>query len=223
MSLDFTGQTRIVGVVSDAPTWHSLAEQELPCDMVELRVDALAETERHLPLHTPCPKPLLLTLRHISEGGSYAWDEAARRALAETLLPAAAALDWEIAQLPGAESLLRAAAAAGVPVVASAHYFHHTPPLREMQELAARAKDAGAAVVKIAFTPLSETDVQVGLDFLSSCCMPAAIMGMGALGPASRQLYTAHGSALLYGYLGGKPSAPGQLSAQECVALRGGC
>lgn len=213
-------QPLVVGVVSDAQTWRSLAAEELPCDVVELRVDALPETDRRLPLSIPCPKPLLLTLRHQSEGGACEWDTAARLQLAQELLPAAAMLDWEIARLPGAEQLLRAAKELGVAVVASAHYFHSTPPLSEMLALATQARAAGADVVKIAFTPLSEQDMDTGLAFLQQCPAPAAAMGMGAeFGPKSRALYSAHGSALLYGYLGNRPSAPGQLSAAACRAM----
>ena len=210
----------MVGAVSSAQTWRALAGAELPCDVVELRVDALEPADRRLPEAIPCPKPLLLTLRHESEGGLCRWHEAERRALAEALLPAAAMLDWEIARLAGAEKLLAAAAAAGVGVVASAHYFHGMPELHEMRELESRALDAGAAVVKIAFTPRNADDVQRGLEFLATRRMPAAIMGMGAYGPESRALYTAHGSALLYGYLGEAPTAPGQLSALECMRMR---
>lgn len=210
----------VVGVVSDAATWHGLSEGALPCDVVELRVDALPEAERRLPLLSPCPKPLLLTLRHRSEGGACEWDEAARRRLALELLPAAAMLDWEIALLPGAEDVVLAAKARGVTLVASAHFFHSSPSLEEMQALASRARAAGADIVKIAFTPLGEADMQTGLDFLRVCPPPVALMGMGPIyGPQSRKLYSAHGSALLYGYLGHTPSAPGQLSAAECRAL----
>ncbi|MCH5284354.1 MAG: type I 3-dehydroquinate dehydratase [Akkermansiaceae bacterium] len=223
MSLILTGKTNVVGAVSDAATWRELAagQQPLPCDLVELRVDALPDEAQRLPLSTPCPKPLLITPRHAGEGGARpAWDEAARRALAEELLPAAAALDWEIAQLEGAEELLRAARAQGVALIASAHYFHSMPSLATMRELESRAHEAGAAVVKIAFTPQSDADVERGLEFLTSCRMPAAIMGMGPVyGPRSRALYTAHGSVLLYGYLGSQPTAPGQMSAAECSAL----
>lgn len=214
---------RVVGVVSDTATWLRLSHAALPCDVVELRVDSLPPAERRLPLQAPCPKPLLLTLRHRSEGGACEWDEAERLRLAQELLPAANMLDWEIAHMGGAADLLREAKSRGVTIVASAHYFHSTPPIEEMHALAARARAAGADIVKIAFTPGSDADMAAGLEFLRTGEPPIAIMGMGAVyGPLSRKLYSAHGSALLYGYLGGVPSAPGQLSAAECRQLLGG-
>lgn len=210
--------TAVVGVVSEPGTWMDIGQQELPCDMVELRVDALAAEARRLPLQTPCPKPLLLTLRHASEGGQCSWTESERVQLAQELLPAAAAIDWEIARLSGAEELIRQAKSKGALLIASAHYFTSTPDLAEMQALEAKAKAAGADIVKIAFTPHDEEEMRIGVDFLHipRSGIRAAVMGMGALAATSRALYTKHGSALLYGYLGNTPSAPGQLSAAEC-------
>ena len=220
---DEGARTRVVGVISRESDWEQLAQQaELPCDWVELRLDALPPAARLLPLSSPCRKPLLLTPRHISEGGLCEWTEEERVEAARRLLPAAAALDWEIAQLGSAQELLAEARARGVLIVASAHYFHGMPGLAEMQQLELAAKAAGAHIVKIAFTPADEAQMAVGVDFLQlpRQGMRAAVMGMGPLAAASRALYTRHGSALLYGYLGSTPTAPGQLSAQQCMQMR---
>lgn len=215
-------QTLVVGVVSSREAWESLRRAEQPCDWVEWRVDALPAADKRLPLETPCPKPLLLTPRHASEGGRCDWTEEERLRLAQELLPAAAALDWEIAQLGTAAPLLARAKELGVALVASAHYFDGMPSLAEMCALEEQAKAAGADIVKIAFTPQHEADVALGVEFLRlpRVGIRAAVMGMGPLAAPSRELYTRHGSALLYGYLGGAPTAPGQLSAQECHAMR---
>lgn len=206
-----------MGVVADAIALQMLAEQDMLCDVAELRADCLSAAQLDEALHIPLRRARLLTLRHEDEGGAVSMPEDQRRSLALRLLPAVDALDWEIAKLPGAEDLVAAAKAAGVCVVASAHYFEHTPPLEEMLGLARRAKEAGADIVKIAFTPRSQEDVQVGADFLQRCDMPAAVMGMGSLGVESRKLYTRLGSALLYGYLGDRPAVSGQMSVEECV------
>ena len=214
--------TRVVGVVSTRSTWETLGHAEQPCDWVELRLDALAPADRLLPLSAPCPLPLLLTPRHKSEGGNCDWTEEERIEITRRLLPAATALDWEIAQLGSAAELLAEARARGVAIVASAHYFNGMPTLAEMCELEATAKAAGADIVKIAFTPADEAQMAVGVEFLQRPRqgIRAAVMGMGPLAPASRALYTRHGSALLYGYLGHTPTAPGQLSAEACRTMR---
>lgn len=215
-------RTRVVGVISRQDDWEQLSQQsELPCDWVELRLDALPEAARSLPLRKPCPKPLLLTPRHVSEGGLCEWTEAERVETARSLLRVATALDWEIAQLGSARELIAEARAQGVVIIASAHYFHSMPSLQEMQRLEAAAKAAGADIVKIAFTPGDEAQMLTGVEFLHQPRqgIRAAIMGMGALAATSRALYTRHGSALLYGYLGSAPTAPGQLSAWDCCGI----
>lgn len=213
-----SSKTLVVGVVSERRVWDELKLSPQPCDWVELRVDALPAEERRLPLSHPCPIPLLLTLRHESEGGLCNWSTDERLQLARELLPSASALDWEIAQLPGAEQLIAEAKARGIVIIASAHFFHGMPSLQEMHALEAKAHSAGADIVKIAFTPADEAQMATGVTFLQTPRegIRAAVMGMGALAAPSRALYTRHGSALLYGYLGHTPTAPGQLSAREC-------
>lgn len=218
--ISFSKKTQIVGVVSDENTWMGLNQKNVPCDIVELRIDALPETKRNLPLIKPCPKPLLLTFRHSNEGGFCKWDEAMRQTTVENLFSSANAIDWELALFDKAKPLLQKAKINGLSIIASAHYFHHTPALQEMQNLAVKAYQAGADLIKIAFTPLNKADIQTGLTFLEKCPMPAAVMGMGAFSAESRILYTQNGSALLYGYLGGTPTAPNQLSARECQTIR---
>ena len=215
-------RTRVVGVVSELSVWNQLGQSDLPCDWVELRLDALPESARLLPLSDPCPKPLLLTPRHESEGGRCGWTDARRAELTRKLLPAATALDWEIARLGAAGSLIAEAKARGVASIASAHYFNGMPTLQEMCELETQAHAAGADIVKIAFTPADEAQMALGVEFLQQQRegIRAAVMGMGPLAAASRALYTRHGSALLYGYLGSSPTAPGQLSARRCTEMR---
>ena len=139
--------------------------------------------------------------------------EAERMRVAESLLPMATALDWEIAQLSHAKELVRAAKAAGVKVIASAHDFEKTPSLDFMLEREREARAAGADIVKFAFRLQTLDDMMVGVELLRRADGPMAIMGMGPLGPVSRLLYAQHGSCLVYGYLGETPTAPGQWSA----------
>lgn len=219
MALEFSRKPLVVGVVTDASVWRGLSPQDTPCDVVEFRADAMLREPLAELLGQKPSRAVLLTLRHSSEGGGWSGSEAERMHLAEQLLAAVDALDWEIAALSGAEALLTQAKAAGKSVIASAHYFDRTPSLDEMLELEARAVAAHADVVKVAFTPQSVEDLKVGEAFLRRSRIPAAVMGMGALGVESRKLYSRMGSALLYGYLGSEPAVPGQLSAAQCTEL----
>jgi len=210
----------VVGSVSDWQTWCETAQLRPACDWVELRVDALpADVTPEQLLTAPRPTcPVLLTVRHESEGGCRPMPEAERIALAFKLLPLATALDWETAQLQHAQELVAAAKAAGVTVIASNHDFEKTPDLATLLQREAQARALGADVVKFAFRLHSAEDMMVGVELLRRATGPLAVMGMGPLGAVSRLLYVQHGSCLIYGYLGQTPTAPGQWSAALCKA-----
>ena len=206
---------RIVGSVPNWETWcREVVNADLPCDWVELRVDALpAElTAEEIMDVLPCAG-VLLTPRHQSEGGLRVWQAEERLRLTLDLLPMAVAVDWEAALLPQAQALVQAAKAQGATLIASHHDFEKTPTLDEMLEIESAARAAGADMVKFAFRVRCMDDVMVGVELLRRATGPLAVMGMGALGPVSRLLYAQHGSCLVYGYLGKTPTAPGQWSA----------
>ena len=208
----------VVGSVSSADAWQAAcAEETLPCDVVELRVDGLpAETDWAALAQMRCCRPVLVTVRHESEGGLRPMAAAERIGIARALLPLAAALDWEIARLEEAAELLAEARAAGVVTIASAHDFEKTPTLESLQEKEQRARSLGADVAKFAFRLHSAEDMMVGVELLRRASGTTTVMGMGDLGAVSRLLYAQHGACLVYGYLGDTPTAPGQWSAALC-------
>lgn len=211
---------RIVGVVSHPGTWSLLRNGE--CDLVELRLDALDKTMRDLPLLVPCPLPLLLTFRHISEGGCDGKvSEEDRVRCVRALLKAAIAIDWELARLDSARELLQEAHACGVSCIGSAHFWDKTPDDALLCALEEKALAAGVTVLKVAFTPQNRADIHRGLAWLTETkhALPIALMGMGKLAGESRALYAENGSCLLYGYLGETATAPGQWSVAECRRL----
>lgn len=213
---------RTVGVASDTASLAAVRAGD--CDIVELRVDALPEEEQYgmSPL-LPTTVPVLLTCRDATEGGHCVISQTERVDLIERLLPMAAALDWEIAQRSYAEDLLSQARSAGIAWVASAHFFDRTPEVYELESLEKAALDAGADLVKLAFTPQTMQQVERCADWLQHAehPKPIALMGMGNLAEKSRLYLCERGSALLYGYLGCSPSAPGQMSVARCRELIG--
>lgn len=213
----------VVGSVSDMQTWSALdGDAKVPCDVVELRVDAMpAGIGAGTLLQPQVMRPVLVTVRHESEGGLRPMRETERETLASFLLPLASALDWEIARMHEATDLLLAAKEDGVTLIASAHDFHKTPSLDELREKEQFARAMGADIVKFAFRLNSYEDMQIGIDLLRGAAGPMAVMGMGPLGAASRLLYAQHGSKLVYGYLGETPTAPGQWSAELCLNALG--
>lgn len=210
---------QVVGAVTDWETWCRLcsSDEQADCDIVELRVDALPEsiTADEI-LASACPKPVLLTLRHESEGGHRRhWNEADRLALALKLLPMASLIDWEIARLRDAGELLSEAKKRGVTIIGSGHDFRFTPAVSTLLALEDRGRRTGIDVAKFAFRLNCADDLPVGCELLEAARGPMALMGMGDLGPTSRLLYAQMGSCLVYGYLGSRPSAPGQWPAAE--------
>lgn len=208
----------VVGSVSSAEAWQTACVAEtLPCDVVELRADGLpADTDWAALAQMRCCRPLLVTVRHESEGGLRSMDAAERVAIGRALLPMAAALDWEIARLEEAAELLAEARAAGVVTIASAHDFEQTPSLESLLEKEQHARSLGADVAKFAFRLHSAENMMTGVELLRRASGTTTVMGMGALGAVSRLLYAQHGACLVYGYLGDTPTAPGQWSAELC-------
>ena len=208
----------VVGSVSSAEAWQTACVAEtLPCDVVELRVDGLpADTDWAALAQMRCCRPVLVTVRHESEGGLRSMDAAERVAIGRALLPMAAALDWEISRLEEAAELLAEARAAGVVTIASAHDFEQTPSLESLLEKEQHARSLGADVAKFAFRLHSAENMMTGVELLRRASGTTTVMGMGSLGAVSRLLYAQHGACLVYGCLGDTPTAPGQWSAELC-------
>ena len=215
--LSFT-RPLVVGSVSDMAAWNAAcAAETLPCDAVELRADGLPDdTDWAMLADMKCCRPVLVTVRHESEGGLRPMSTEERLRIARTLLPLAAALDWEIAQLPEALELVAEAHAAGVPIIASAHDFEKTPDLESLLEKEQAARALGADVAKFAFRLHCAEDMMTGVQLMRRASGTTTAMGMGPLGAVSRLLYAQHGACLVYGYLGDTPTAPGQWSAALC-------
>ena len=212
----------VVGSVCDWETWLDCTNPTriLPCQAVELRVDALADSVRAEDiLAYRCEKPLLITIRHADEGGRRIMAEDARRALMLQLLSGANAIDWEIRHLEGAEDIINTAHNLGVYMIASYHDFNKTPSLEHLLEREAYARSKGADMVKFAFHLESAEDVLIGIELLRRSSGAVAVMGMGPLGPASRMVYSQMGSGLIYGYLGETPTAPGQWPTKLCCEV----
>ena len=205
----------VVGSVSSADAWSAAcAAETLPCDLVELRADGLpADTDWAALAQMRCCCPVLVTVRHESEGGLRPMSTEERLHIARALLPLASALDWEIAHLPEVQELVAEAHAAGVSIIASAHDFEKAPSLETLLEKEQRARALGADVAKFAFRLHRAEDMMTGVELLRRASGTTTVMGMGSLGAVSRLLYAQHGACLVYGYLGDTPTAPGQWSA----------
>lgn len=209
------GPSRIVGTVH-TPGGLEIAgsAQADTIDLVEIRLDCLPPNLTANDLAT-IPRPLILTPRNADEGGARNWTDSERSASCSPLLPAAAALDLELASLEPLQELWEQARVRSIATIASFHDFSGTPPLRDLLEKRDLALERGATLFKAAVTPHHPSDLATLLEFLEeSRSVPVALMGMGPLGKISRLLFSSCGSALLYGWLD-KPQVPGQFPATQ--------
>ncbi|HZP41064.1 MAG TPA: type I 3-dehydroquinate dehydratase [Candidatus Binatia bacterium] len=163
-------------------------------------------------------RPVILTVRAEAEGGR-PMDEARRRAIYLAGLPAADAVDVEIAAAALVAEVVPAAHAAGKTVLLSAHALDATPPNDALLSLVDRAEAAGADVTKLAAHARDREDVRRLLEVtLAARRRNVVVIAMGAAGTLSRVLFPAAGSLLTYASVG-RPTAPGQIPAAELAAL----
>ena len=187
-----------------------IAEKLAPGDLdyLEWRADAMIPR-----LFLPRLKiPWILTVRHPAEGGKRALTTGQRRETFERLLPWNGAVDIELRSFSAMESVSGEARKQNSLVIASFHDFKRTPSIEKLRDLAAKARDAGADIFKVATHTEKPSDVGRLIDLFQSASLPMAVMGMGALGFGARLLFAQAGSVLNYGWLH-RPNVPGQWEA----------
>jgi len=204
-------RANVVGVIHTPDGFQKARRADLSA--VEVRADSLPCPPLPAELSS-LPHPVILTVRRFDEGGTRPLADATRLALYLELLPAADAVDLEIKSLRALREVAAAAARAGKFLILSHHDFNATPTLARLRTIAARARDEGADIVKIATKTETAADIARLLTLLDESRAPLAIMGMGTLGRAARLLFARAGSVLNYGWLD-KPQVPGQWSAIE--------
>lgn len=217
----------VVGIVHN-PRALVAAQKLCPgaVDFLELRIDAFAalphadeELTRLENVAGSLPAPLIVTVRHLKEGGSGQLPVAQRRNLFKRFLTFATLIDVELRSAAQLSDVLHEARARGIGTMLSHHDFQATPSLKRLQELARRAKEAECTIFKVATMAHTAEALTTLMQFLTSQsgahrCGPAyAVMGMGDFGKISRLVLAQAGSVLNYGYLD-KPQVPGQWPAE---------
>ena len=209
---------KVVGTVSQAGTLEKLAAgSERQCDIVEIRLD-LIDTDHWLD-HAKAIEaqgvPVIATLRLAGEGGQWTQPDAERLPVFETALANLTAADIEF-RSPLLEKVSAFAASHQKALIISYHDFEQTPPVAELRQVIRKAANYGT-VVKIATLTQTEADLAALRElFTEQCSASVCLLGMGALGPASRTTLPRLGSCLTYGYLDA-PIAPGQAAAAELL------
>ena len=173
--------------------------------------------------------PLLLTRRHVAEGGQpIALDEPGVVALYTRACEAGCVdlIDYELSNAPQDLARLRAVSAAqGVAMVMSYHNFQCTPDADTLLGRFVQAANLGADVAKVAVMPQDPQDVLTLLSATQrarqTLALPLISMSMGSLGALSRIAGWQFGSAASFA-VGQHASAPGQIAVDELRALIAG-
>ena len=210
---------KTVGSVAD-PALLDLAFSTNESDIVEFRLDSLLSqlpnVKNVLLKLKNSQVQTLITARCSSEGGQSQLNAAQRSQLIMGLSPMANFVDIELANLKEMREAATYAQEMGCLLVASHHNFKNTPSLDQLQEIISRAIDSGAEIAKLALYHESVSDIFRCAELIqNNSSIAISLMGMGPLAPSSRLLYAQLGSVLNYGYLGSKPTAPGQWHASQ--------
>lgn len=202
----------IVGTIHTPGGFAAARKSEKLIDLAEVRADHLG-IELCRAEMPQMKMPAILTVRRQDEGGARFHAPGERLAAYEELLPHAAAVDLELRSVKELGSVIEHAKRKRVAVILSYHDFEATPSLRKLRETIRKAREAGADIPKIATLLRTPSDAARLLEAFDGAG-PVALMGMGALGRASRLLLAQAGSSLNYGWLH-KPQVSGQWSAAE--------
>jgi 3-dehydroquinate dehydratase-1 len=209
----------VIGTVTSAAGLRLLAKKALPCDAVEVRVDAL------LKANVPAGEisaalaarqhPVLLTLRIPAEGGHRPWKIAERRSLFLELLPHVDAIDIELATAKALAPVLDAARKAKKTIVYSAHALKKPATSAQFANWVNQFVSGPRSILKVAAQIKSWRDLQqLAAILVNHPDWHVAVMGLGPAAAQSRSVLAALGSRLVYGYLD-LPAAPGQPSAAD--------
>jgi 3-dehydroquinate dehydratase I len=207
---------RVVGTLSDLAVLD--LNSELPCDIVELRLDLLESPAKGLDVGKDLRSrgvPSLATLRLGAEGGKWNKPDRERVPILHEAVNSVAGVDVEL-QSEICSEVGAMARDLGKECIVSYHDFQKTAPREELERLIEKATPH-ATIVKISTMINSPDDLQTLRVLLASEWeKPLCVIGMGPLGAISRTQFLLLGSCLSYGFLD-HAVAPGQVSASEVV------
>jgi 3-dehydroquinate dehydratase I len=180
-------------------------------DLVELRIDALLDTDPQSIIHLmeEINYPLIATNRMREEGGYFMGSEALRT---EILVEVADYVDYVDIELQTDEQYRSQVIQASKSTIISYHDFQKTPYLNELLDIVKREKELGT-IAKFAVMPQNMQDTLNVLQVINQTDNTIGI-AMGEMGRYTRVVAPLLGSPITYAFLGGE-SAPGQLDFKD--------
>jgi len=210
--LVLTGST-----VAENLAWISQYRDSI--DLVELRVDLLAEPERAAVTRFPskCPVPVICTVRRKSDGGGFDDGEAARVRLLERAAGAGYAFvdlesDFRVRALESAFS------SASTRVIRSFHDFSGVPA--DLDGLYRKLSDNPEEIPKIAVNPHGIAEaLRLAEASMSWGTGERIVLGMGTYGFFTRIIAEKLGSMLSFCSPAGTSAAPGHVDPDTLTRL----
>ncbi len=180
-------------------------------DLVELRIDALLDTDPQSVIHLmeEINYPLIATNRMREEGGYFMGSEDLRT---EILVEVADHADYVDIELQTDSKYRSRVIQASKSTIISFHDFQKTPYLNELLEIVNKEKELGN-IAKFAVMPQNMQDTLNVLEVVNREDNTIGI-SMGELGRYTRVVAPLLGSPITYASLGGE-SAPGQLDVKN--------
>jgi 3-dehydroquinate dehydratase-1 len=180
-------------------------------DLVELRIDALLNTDPQSIIHLmeEINYPLIATNRMREEGGRFMGSEAERT---EILVEVADHADYVDIELQTDEKYRSRVIQAAKSTIISFHDFQKTPHLKELLDVVKREKELGS-IAKFAVMPQNMQDTLNVLEVVNQNENTIGI-AMGEMGRYTRVVAPLLGSPITYASLAGG-SAPGQLDLKH--------
>jgi 3-dehydroquinate dehydratase-1 len=209
----------LVGTVSTLEGLAFLQSPDRPADLIEVRLDCLrsqgVELEQVREALARRQHPVLLTPRIPAEGGTWDWKPSERLSWTVELLHEADVLDIEMQSLKSMQHAVEMVVSTGKRLILSAHSIEQPATAAQFQYWAEVASAYKPFCAKIASRVETTRHMQdLALFLLERRPAPWAVMGVGPQAHLSRQVLSALGSRLAYGYLD-VPAAPGQPSVAE--------
>lgn len=160
--------------------------------------------------------PKIATIRSIAEGGGWEGHDLQKTILYRDLIPYVDALDVEL-QFKNIHSVLRQSLKAQEKkLILSSHNFEKTLSKNELSTIIAEGFQAGADIVKIANMVNDPEDLRTLTSVLiEHPNKPLIMIGMGALGIASRVILPLLGSLITFAAYGPHQTAPGQIPLED--------
>ncbi len=196
-----------------------LAQVEGRADMVEIRLDHVAEEEleKVMELISRCRLPVIATNRPVEQGGRFRGTAHQRLSILKRAVEAKADfVDVELETMEAvAGTLAEYCSCKGCRLIISYHDFHGTPGLDEIRSIIRRIAGFGPNVAKVVTTARLPEDVKTILaTYCVSDLLPFDLVAfaMGEIGGMSRIACLALGAPFTYVALSREEAtAPGQL------------